>query len=265
MSIYSLAKRTTPIYSFILNAKGRIVHDLLVYAPQSDEFLLETDQKAARNLERTLKLYRLRRKLEIAPVNAQIGFSPIATENAIRDPRVSVFGYRIIGDSTSLDASPSSLAEAEREYRQRRLEWGIAEGHDELYDQIPLNTNGDIMNGINFDKGASRFLFISAQTASFARVLGCYVGQELVARTHHTGVVRRRVVPFRCSERVDGFILDENNRKQGKVLRSSDTHGLALLALKRIGSTLRVNDATIETFRPAWWPDSVLHYPETAL
>jgi folate-binding protein YgfZ len=32
---------------------------------------------------------------------------------------------------------------------------------------------------------------------------GCYVGQELTARTHHTGVVRKRVVPVLLYE-LDG-------------------------------------------------------------
>ena len=30
---------------------------------------------------------------------------------------------------------------------------------------------------------------------------GCYLGQELTARTHHSGVVRKRVVPVTFDER----------------------------------------------------------------
>lgn len=48
------------------------------------------------------------------------------------------------------------LPDAETEidaYLRRRLEWGIPEGEDEIEGQIPLNMNGDIMNGISFDKG----------------------------------------------------------------------------------------------------------------
>lgn len=35
----------------------------------------------------------------------------------------------------------------------------------------------DGLNAINFEKG-------------------CYIGQELIARTHYKGVVRKRLVPF---------------------------------------------------------------------
>lgn len=43
---------------------------------------------------------------------------------------------------------------------------------------IPLEYNLVGLNAISFDKG-------------------CYVGQELVARTHHRGVIRKRVVPLK--------------------------------------------------------------------
>ncbi len=45
-----------------------------------------------------------------------------------------------------------------------------------------MNCNIDIMGGIDFKKG-------------------CYIGQELTIRTHHTGVVRRRILPVMLYER----------------------------------------------------------------
>lgn len=37
--------------------------------------------------------------------------------------------------------------------------------------------NSDLFNGFSFNKG-------------------CYLGQEIVARAYHTGIVRRRVFPY---------------------------------------------------------------------
>lgn len=42
---------------------------------------------------------------------------------------------------------------------------------------IPLEFNLAGLNAISFDKG-------------------CYVGQELIARTHHRGVIRKRLLPL---------------------------------------------------------------------
>ena len=55
---------------------------------------------------------------------------------------------------------------------------------------VPLEYNLAALNAISFDKG-------------------CYVGQELIARTHHRGVIRKRVVPVR-------FVTDDG---KGNVLR----------------------------------------------
>lgn len=52
---------------------------------------------------------------------------------------------------------------------------------------IPLEYNFVGLNAISFDKG-------------------CYVGQELIARTHHRGVIRKRLVPLR--------FIDSNGKGQ---------------------------------------------------
>jgi folate-binding protein YgfZ len=62
-------------------------------------------------------------------------------------------------------------------YRRLRYALGVAEGA-ELVGLMPLECNLEGLNAVSFEKG-------------------CYVGQELTARTHHRGVVRKRVVPAR--------------------------------------------------------------------
>jgi len=66
----------------------------------------------------------------------------------------------------------------EESYRIRRYLKGVPEGQDELIREsaLPQESNIDFMGGIDYRKG-------------------CYVGQELTIRTHHTGVVRKRVLP----------------------------------------------------------------------
>ena len=65
-----------------------------------------------------------------------------------------------------------------RAYQVRRYLYGIPEGSAEIHRDaaLPLEHNIDYMGGIDFRKG-------------------CYIGQELTIRTHHTGVVRKRMLP----------------------------------------------------------------------
>lgn len=70
-------------------------------------------------------------------------------------------------------------SETERQYQLWRFLHGCGEGSLELsFDKsIPLENNIDLQNGVSFDKG-------------------CYLGQELIARAHHVGLVRKRLWPI---------------------------------------------------------------------
>lgn len=70
------------------------------------------------------------------------------------------------------------LVEDEQVYNQWRMINGVAEGAVDLpfEDSLPLEANIDLLNGVHFNKG-------------------CYVGQELTARTHFRGQVRKRIMP----------------------------------------------------------------------
>ncbi|KAF8854663.1 folate-binding protein [Acephala macrosclerotiorum] len=67
----------------------------------------------------------------------------------------------------------------EDQYKIRRYLKGVPEGQDELLREhaLPQESCIDFMGGIDYRKG-------------------CYVGQELTIRTHHTGVVRKRILPI---------------------------------------------------------------------
>lgn len=144
------------MYTFLLNAKGRISFDLFVYKEtDNDALLIETESKWINALESTLKLYRLRRPIEIERSEFQVYFSDVRPENessAFPDPRVPNFGYRLLRKpeySVKFNQNNGPAID----YLARRLIWGIPEG-EELHQQLPLNMNGDIMNAISFTKGS---------------------------------------------------------------------------------------------------------------
>ena len=69
------------------------------------------------------------------------------------------------------------------EYKLLRYRLGVCEGSQEIpFDKVtPLEHNVEYMHGVSFHKG-------------------CYLGQELTARTHHTGVIRKRIMPLEFSQ-----------------------------------------------------------------
>jgi folate-binding Fe-S cluster repair protein YgfZ len=102
---------------------------------------------------------------------------------------------------------------------------------------LPMNANIDLMNGIDFKKG-------------------CYIGQELTIRTHHTGVVRRRTLPIALYDPATGapekleydssFALplpardtdirkdDKRKRPTGKFIASIGNIGLGMCRLEQM-------------------------------
>lgn len=104
----------------------------------------------------------------IAGIGTQLGC-------AFLDPRSHRMGVRAI---VPLQAQLDFLALPQGrhvDYTALRILHGIPEGR-EVSDVIPLEWNLTFLNGVSFDKG-------------------CYVGQELVARTHFRGLIRKRFVP----------------------------------------------------------------------
>jgi hypothetical protein len=96
---------------------------------------------------------------------------------------------------------------------------------------IPQMLNLDLLGGVSFSKG-------------------CYVGQEVIARAHHLGKVKRRSRLFRVrtgTSPVDGQSVMQGDRAVGKVVRVAQAQkGYFLLAVTSTaeGLTLEGGDAS---------------------
>ena len=177
-------------------------------------FLIEVDATQVDVLAKHLKRYMLRSKLKVRALaedectvwhvwddrtdtsgpSLPTLLSPdnqTACSVVLRDDRAPGLGYRVlVGPGENGGGSPVApplraaagdlgLERADdAAYRVRRYLFGVPEGQGEIPrgDALPLESNMDLMGGIDFRKG-------------------CYVGQELTIRTRHRGVVRKRVLP----------------------------------------------------------------------
>ncbi|MCJ1404587.1 Iron-sulfur clusters incorporation protein [Xylographa trunciseda] len=220
------APKPIATYSAFLNAQGRLLHDVFIYPmsnsdrpglslfrSEEESFLIEVDATEQDRLFRLLKRYKLRSKVSLRALDPEecgvwsswddaesssASKKPTVPPNSNReamifqDLRAPGLGYRILlpqgsNSLSSTGKTPNTIAlglsnHSEHssliQYTLRRYLYGIPEGQGELPRESALLQESclDYMGGVNFRKG-------------------CYVGQELVIRTQHTGVVRKRILP----------------------------------------------------------------------
>ena len=69
---------------------------------------------------------------------------------------------------------------------------------------------------------------------------GCYLGQELTARTHHTGVVRKRILPIQVVPNIKQPIpwgvpiATKEGKPAGKLICCQGGVGLGLMRLEML-------------------------------
>lgn len=150
-------------------------------------FLIEVDAREVGALAAHLKRFKLRAKIRIRIVEeGEVGVwgSWGNTQGREREPegggldeRAPGMGRRIVLPGAKKPDDAGEVVGVDV-YDLRRIMMGVAEGQGEILKEsaLPMESNIDYMGGIDFRKG-------------------CYVGQELTIRTHHTGVVRKRILP----------------------------------------------------------------------
>ncbi|KAM9349358.1 putative transferase CAF17 homolog, mitochondrial [Symphorus nematophorus] len=262
----------TAMYSHMLNVQGRTLYDIMLYslkeAAAGQGVFLECDSTIKDSLLRHLKVYKLRRKVNINPcpelsVWAVLPNQKSAGENASKpelcspdkalvwetDPRTQEMGWRLVLDN---QVNPSDIITScqkgdTEEYHRHRYAIGLPEGVKDLPPGValPLESNLVYMQGISFSKG-------------------CYIGQELTARTHHTGVVRKRLMPVRLSAPVqdleEGAALQtQSGKPAGKHRAGVRELGLSLIRMAHAKEVLMLKSSddstvTVEASVPDWWP-----------
>ncbi|XP_025032994.1 putative transferase CAF17, mitochondrial isoform X2 [Python bivittatus] len=160
-------------------------------------------------------------------------------------------GWRLITgkDTDPLEIIPGSQIGDPKDYHRHRYRQGIPEGVKDLPSgtALPLESNLVYLNGVSFTKG-------------------CYIGQELTARTHHMGVIRKRLLPIQLSPPVPFETLAEGTeivtqlgKSAGKFRAGEDEFGIALLRLATVKEPLRLklasdSQVTVTASVPKWWP-----------
>ncbi|MBI3515880.1 MAG: folate-binding protein YgfZ [Proteobacteria bacterium] len=251
------------IHAGLLTAQGRYLHDFIV-VELGEALLLETERARLTDLRKRLSLYKLRAKVTIEPADdlAVVAFwpeaalvplglpaepgaaKPHAGGVALVDPRLAALGARALVPAARLDEALAGFVRgALGGYDRHRLALGVPDGsRDLIVEKSLLLENGfDELNGVDWHKG-------------------CYVGQELTARTKYRGLVKKRLLPVAIdgAPPAPGTPIALGARDAGEMRSAADGLGLALLRLEMVdaaaleGEALTAGDARLTVQRPQW-------------
>jgi len=243
-------------YTGYCNPKGRLLALFLAFA-HNDHLHLQLPKSVLEPILKRLKMYVLRSKVSISDCSASIyklglngpdadkileqlipnlptnDYELVNTELATIIKLPSMDGskrYEILTDNEHIETIGNKLSENCRlvgkacwDYLETNI--GIPEVVLNTQEQfVPQMLNLDILNGINFKKG-------------------CYTGQEIVARTHYLGTVKRRTflasITLNANNQVPvagDKLLDASNNEVGQIVRSAPNmaNGVDVLAELRI-------------------------------
>jgi folate-binding protein YgfZ len=252
------------IWSAFLTPQGKFLHEFFL-AEWQGVLLLDCERERLPDLLRRLKLYRLRSKVELADVSddfkvvafhgpgvlSALGLGPEPGKARAEpegplfvDPRLAGLGARAMVSAAGLARllSESGCGETDlAAYDRLRIALGVPDGSRDLEVErsILLENGFDELGGIDWQKG-------------------CFMGQELTARTRYRGLVKKRLVPvtFDGPAPSPGTTLERDGREVGTLRSSSNGIALATLRIESLGDqpdgTIRAGDAVATPKLPTW-------------
>ena len=252
---------TASRYAALLTAQGKYLHDFIMVEAGESIWL---DAEAARfgDLKRRLSMYRLRARVSLdersdlavvaifgAGEAAILGLPsepgaarPFGSGVVFIDPRLASLGARAVLPRETARAVLADAGVAETGfdiYDRLRLSLGIPDGSRDLVleKSILLESGFDELNGVDWQKG-------------------CYIGQEVTARTKYRGLVKKRLTPVRIEGPAPpaGAPVTADGREIGEMRSSRGGLGLALLRIEpvREGKMLAAGGSILVPVRPAW-------------
>lgn len=264
-----------------LNKRGRLLFGTIMLRAQENRYFLDIPVSKTALLVKHLTLYRLRANVDVDDVSDDYSVWSIVGSNfdgaarkqaaahgfVFEDPRLTTLGHRAIvgSDFKGFDELPEA---EEADFTKLRILNGVPDDTDFDDSPLPLDLALHLLNGVSFNKG-------------------CYLGQELIARSHFTGVLRKRVTPLAVID--DNMTVNKNifdtpppstlissretlnlrrgarvvirgkPKAGGKITSSVDNIGLAILKISDAFNGEQSSELSLEdgrrllAWRPAWW------------
>jgi tRNA-modifying protein YgfZ len=231
------------VWAALLTPQGKWLADFFILDGGAC-LLLDCERDQIPMLVQRLMRFRLRSKVLVASNDslhvhvAWGGPPPDADAFIAADMRLPDAGWRIIAPGVL----PTTAFEAD--WDAHRLSLGLPEGSRDLEAEksVLLEAGFDELGGVSWTKG-------------------CYMGQELTARTKYRGLLKRRLVPVRIEGPVPppGAPVLRDGAEVGTMRSGRGGAGLAVLRLDALEGELRCAGSSLSPVIPAWMrlPDAV--------
>lgn len=255
------------VYATLLTAQGRFLFDMFL-TERDGRYLVDCASPRRADLIKRLSMYRLRSKVTISDADTDwfaavlfgagalpaLGLGgdagqavPFEGGVAYADPRLPALGARLILPRASARQALAKLSAAEdadgSAYHRLRMSLGVPDAARDLTPEksILLENGFDELNAIDWQKG-------------------CYMGQELTARTRYRGLVRKRLLPVRIegAPPAPGTPLMLGDQELGEMRSASadGTVGLAMVRLEALAHgaapVLQAGSAKLSPDIPGW-------------
>jgi tRNA-modifying protein YgfZ len=216
-------------YGALLTPQGKVIADYLAML-SLENIYLDVHSGAADDLERRLKLFRLRSDVQIERLT-----DDVVTEGSWVDVRSTQLPHRAISPKAEI-----GLEMPYEEWHKARIAAGVPEwGADYRASEVfPTDVNLDVMGGIDYKKG-------------------CFVGQEVASRMKRKAKIRKRTLPVHGAGLKQGADVLAGS-SIGNVTSVSGTMGLALIRTDRMvsaeaaGHAFTCGGQPVTIDRPAW-------------
>jgi folate-binding protein YgfZ len=223
------------VWAALLTAQGKWLADFFIFA-DGDRLLLDCEQAQIAMIVQRLSRYRLRMRVALAVdpalhVHVAWGGCPDVAGIVAPDPRLPAFAWRILAaEALAPTATPG-------DWDRYRLKAGLPDGSRDMESDrsVLLESGFDELSGVSWTKG-------------------CYMGQELTARTKYRGLVKRRLVPVAIDGALPppGTLVLRLGTEVGTMRSGLDDIGLASVRLDAMGAMLHCGDAVLTPRVPDW-------------